>query len=84
MPSYTFINLKTLEERNEICTIAEMELHLENNPGWDVKPAAPYIGDMVRQGMKKPSDGFRDILRTIKKKHKGGKGSDKTAGINTW
>jgi hypothetical protein len=84
MPSYTFINHKTQEERDEVCMIAEMESFLAANPDWDVKPAVFGVGDAVRQGMKKPSEGFRDILRHIKKKHKGGSKSDYTNGVNTF
>lgn len=82
MPTYTFRNPETGEEVTEMMTIAEMEE--KEASGWQVLPGAPYLGDIARQGLKKPSDGFRDILRTIKKKHKGGKRIDATAGINTF
>lgn len=35
---------------------------------------APSIGDPVRLGIKKPSEGFRDLLRNIADKTPGGKG----------
>lgn len=82
MPTYTFRNNETGEEVTETMSIAEMEV--KETQGWTVAPAAPFIGDAIRQGMKKPSEGFRDVLRTIKKKHKGGKRNDATRGINTW
>ena len=66
----------------DTCTISEME-ELESQ-GIIVVPSAPYLGDPVRQGLKKPSDGFRDVLRTIKKRHKGGSRIDATRGINTF
>lgn len=84
MPTYTFINRKTQNEITEMMTISEMEAFLDVYQDWDVKPAAPYIGDVVRQGLKKPSEGFRDILRTVKKRHKGGSRQDNTRGINTF
>lgn len=82
MPTYTFRNPETGEEFTEAMTISEME-SMERE-GFVVVPGAPYIGDSVRQGMKKPSEGFRDILRTIKKKHKGGPRVDATRGMNTF
>jgi hypothetical protein len=81
MPTYTFRD-KDGNETTEVMTIAEMEE--KEAAGFVVVPAAPFIGDMVRQGLKKPSDGFRDILRNIKKKHKGGKRNDNSAGVNTF
>src|SRR5207248_197891 len=82
MPTYTFRNNETLEEVTEVCSISEMET--KESEGWTVLPAAPFIGDAIRQGMKKPSEGFRDVLRTIKRKHKGGRRVDNTRGVNTW
>ena len=82
MPTYTFRHPETEEEITEVMSISEMED--KEAKGWIVVPAAPFIGDSVRQGLKKPSDGFRDILRTIKKRHKGGKRLDATKGINTF
>lgn len=81
MPTYTFRD-KEGKEWTEVVSISEMEE--KEASGIEVLPGAPFIGDIARQGLKKPSEGFRDILRTIKKKHRGGKRSDKTAGINTW
>lgn len=69
-------------EETEVCTISEMEE--KERKGYVVVPAAPFIGDTFRQGLKKPSEGFRDVLRTIKKKHRGGKRVDATRGINTF
>jgi hypothetical protein len=84
MPTYTFTRKSTGEQWTEICTIAEMEEKLGTDSDLDVLPGAPFIGDIVRQGLKKPSDGFRDVLRTIKKRHKGGPRIDATRGINTF
>jgi hypothetical protein len=82
VPTYTFRDPKTGNEWTEVCLISEMEE--KEAQGFVVVPAAPFIGDMVRQGLKKPSDGFRDILRNIKRKHRGGKRNDNSAGINTF
>ncbi len=77
MPTYTFFNKKTNKEEERFCTIAEMESYLKKNPDWDVRPAAPLIGDPVRQGIKKPDGKFRERLQEIQKKHP--KGS-----VNPW
>lgn len=82
MPTYTFRDPETGKEWSEVCTIAEMEE--KEASGIQIVPGAPFLGDIGRQGLKKPSDGFRDILRHIKKKHKGGRRIDATAGINTF
>ena len=81
-PTYTFRNNETGEEVTEVLSISEMEV--KEGEGWSVVPAAPFIGDVYRQGLKKPSEGFRDILRTIKKRHKGGSRIDVSRGVNTW
>jgi hypothetical protein len=72
MPFYTFTKLGTEEtyEPEEMMTIAEMETWLKEHKGWDVLPGAPSIGDPVRLGRVKPSEGFRDVLRNLKKRHK--------------
>lgn len=80
MPTYTFRDKKTGEEHTEYMSIQEMEKYLKKNKQMDVVPSAPFIGDSVRQGQVKPSDGFRDILREMR--HKLGK--KQTTGVNTW
>lgn len=84
MPRYTFYDKNTGAEWTETMSIADMELMLVANPHVDTRPVAPFIGDPVRQGLQKPSDGFRDILRNVKKTYGGKKGSGKAAGINTF
>jgi hypothetical protein len=83
MPSYTFYNKDTQVEWTEVMSISDMEAFLEKNPDVDTRPALVFLGDPVRQGLKKPSDGFRDILRNIKKQH-GGKRGAKATGVNTF
>ena len=72
MPTYTFRNTKTDETFEEIMSISAKEEYLINNPTivQEIFHSPIPQGDSVRLGFKKPSDGFRDILRTIKKNTK--------------
>jgi hypothetical protein len=71
MPYYNFINRDTGEEWSEMMTIAEAEQLEKDNPNIERLPAAPFIGDPWRQGLKKPDQDFRDRLKHIKKTHGG-------------
>jgi hypothetical protein len=82
MPIYTFYNKKTQETWEELMTISEMESTLEENQDWDVIPGAPLIASVERVGQKKPSEGFRDVLRHIKRKFRTKSGA--TDGIETF
>jgi hypothetical protein len=82
MPFYTYINKETKEVFPTdfgIQTISEMEQFLVDHPELDtaVSGAKIIFSDMWRMGLKKPSNGFRDILKKIKGKHRG-------SSINTW
>jgi hypothetical protein len=70
MPTYTFRDEKTKKKWTEMMTIAEMESILNRNAHIKLVPAAPFIGDPMRQGIKKPTEGFRDILREMKRKNR--------------
>jgi hypothetical protein len=69
MPKYTFENKDTGEIYEDFMTISSMEELLEKNPHIRQVPAAPQIVSGVSAGRNKPDSGFRDILKTIKKKH---------------
>lgn len=82
MPFYTYVNRETKEVFPTdfgIQTIAEMEQFLLEHPELDtaVSGSGIVFADAWRIGMKKPSDGFRDVLKKIKRKHRG-------STINTW
>ena len=79
MPTYTFIHKPSGYTQTEFLTIKEMEHWLEKNPEWDVVPAAPLIHS--GRGLGKPDQGFRDVLREIKRKHSQGISKSK---INTF
>lgn len=71
MPTYTFINNKTQEEFSLFMSMSEKDTYLIDNP--DVTQtllAANPVCDPTRVGISsKPDDGFRDVLRNMKKKH---------------
>ncbi len=69
MPTYAFRNKETDEEFTDFMTISQLDEFLEANPHLEqLVHGAPLVG---YRGMPKPNDGFRDILREIKKKHVG-------------
>ena len=78
MPTYNFVNTETGEEYEEFFTsFSAKDTFLAENPHIKQLPSSFGIGDPIRMGQQKPSDGFRDILRNIKKKHRG-------STVNTW
>lgn len=74
MPTYSFKDKNTGEVFDKFMSISSFENYLKENPNLESYiSSAPPIGDTVRMGLKKPDDGFRDILRNIKHKHYGSK-----------
>jgi hypothetical protein len=67
MIKYRFRNKKTKKENPKVydLTMDEMEGFLEHYPDWECIIGAPGIHSGL--GMKKPDDGFRDVLKNIKK-----------------
>lgn len=71
MPTYAFINNETGEEFEEFMSIAQLETFLAENPNvTQTINGAPMIHS--GRGMKKPDNGFRDLLKDMKKKHSKG------------
>jgi hypothetical protein len=71
MPTYRFINNDTGEEYTEFMKISELEVYLrENNNLTQLVNGAPMLHS--GRGNGKPDEGFRDLLKDIKKKHSGG------------
>ncbi len=71
MPTYSFKNIKTEEEFEKNMKYEEKALYLSENP--DIVQAFnkfPGYADPGRLGLKKPDDGFRDVLKNIKSHHK--------------
>ena len=69
MPTYTFENTQTSEIYEDFLTISSMETLLAENPHIRQIPGTPSIVSGVSAGNNKPDSGFRDILKTIKKRH---------------
>lgn len=70
MPTYSFLNNKTGEEFTEFMSISELDNFLKENPDIvQLVNGAPMLVSGVNQ---KPDQGFRDLLKDIKKKHSGG------------
>ena len=69
MPTYIMHLKGTKHYQQEFMSISEMEHWLEKNPDWEVSPSAPSI---ISGTSKKPDDGFRDMLKQIKKNNSRG------------
>lgn len=69
MPLYTFINTETNEEFEELMSYSRKIEFLEENP--HIKSSFGVL-NVGYNDAKKPDEGFRDILRTIKKNHRRG------------
>jgi hypothetical protein len=71
MPTYKFLNNDTGEEFEEFMTISALDEYLKNNSNLtQLVNGAPMIHS--GRGMKKPEDGFRDLLKDMKRKSSGG------------
>ena len=68
MPTYKFKNLITCVEYEQFMSIAEMEVYTQN-PNIKLLPSMPAI---VAGIDRKPDNGFRDILKNIKKESERG------------
>lgn len=65
MPIYTFENRETGEQKTEWMSLSERDQYLKDNPHIHqlIVNANGFIGGINQ----KPDDGFRDILREIKR-----------------
>jgi hypothetical protein len=71
MPTYNFLNKDTGKEFEEYMSISQLESYLSENPHIEqLVSGAPLISS--GRGMKKPDNGFRDLLKDMKKKHSKG------------
>lgn len=67
MPFYEFENKETGETTEELMPYRELEDYLKEHPELKQVLTAANFGDSIRMGRQKPSEGFRDHLRRIKK-----------------
>jgi len=71
MPTYKFVNNETGEEFEEFMTISALDDYLKDNPNLtQLVNGAPMISS--GRGMGKPDNGFRDLLKDIKRKNSRG------------
>jgi len=71
MPTYRFLNNETGEEYESFMSISELDVYLNENPNiTQLVNGAPMIHS--GRGMAKPDQGFRDLLKNIKKESQRG------------
>jgi hypothetical protein len=64
-------NKETQEEFEVTLRYSELEEYLKDNPNIkQIFTKFPAMGDSVRLGLRKPDDGFRDVLRNVQHHHK--------------
>jgi hypothetical protein len=76
LPTYSFLNTETNEEFEIVLKISEYDQYKSDNP--HLHRTFKYVPSLSYNDAKKPDEGFRDILRDIKK------GSGKGSNINTF
>jgi hypothetical protein len=72
MPTYTFLNTKTKKEFDITMSISERDKYVSENPHLQQVLKTMNVVDPTRLGIQKPDNGFRDLLKDMKKKHSGG------------
>ena len=65
MPTYTFRNKDTEEVFDKIMSWNSREEYLKENLNLEVIMGAPAMGDSVRLGIRKPDQGFNEVLSKI-------------------
>jgi hypothetical protein len=71
MPTYKFLNNDTGEEFENFMTISALDVYLSENANLtQLVNGAPMIHS--GRGMSKPDQGFRDLLKDMKKNHSKG------------
>ena len=71
MPIYSAMDINTKEVFEVNMKFAEFEQYLKDND--DIKQVFtkfPAVGDSIRLGVRRPDDGFKDVLKTVKSHHK--------------
>lgn len=70
MPTYDFRHKETGEIVEKVMKISERDDFLRDNPQYEsVILGAPGIGDPIRLGVRKPDQGFREVLQKAKAAH---------------
>lgn len=72
MPIYEFRDINTQETHSSTMSIQAKETYLAENPNLESYfTSAPKLGDAVRLGLKRPDDGFKEILARVIEKTPG-------------
>lgn len=73
MPTYRFREIATGKEFDRFLSFAERDVYLEQNQGIIEQAIGTPIAlvDSVRIGVTKADSSFRDLVKHIKKKHRG-------------
>ena len=70
MPTYNFRHRETGEITEKFFSLSLREEYLKDNPHHEsILLGAPTIGDPIRLGIRKPDDGFREVLAKAKEAH---------------
>jgi hypothetical protein len=77
MANYTFLNKETNEEFDISMPISDLDDYKKNNPHLEQLLTGMRLGDPTRLGLRKPDAGFRDVLKKVKRAHRG-------STVNTW
>jgi len=71
MPTYEFKNIETGEIETHVMSVANYDEFKLLNPHLErFISGSPGMSDPVRLGVKKPAQGFRDLLKSMKKAHR--------------
>lgn len=71
MPTYLFKDKETNNEHEVVLRISELDDYKNKNPHLEQLIAgAPGLSDPARLGLVKPAQGFRDLLKHMKSKHR--------------
>jgi hypothetical protein len=65
MPTYTFFNKDNEEIFDKLMSWNSREAYLKENPNLEIIMGAPARGDSIRLGIKKPDQGFNEVLSKI-------------------
>jgi len=70
MPTYNFRHRETGEITEKFFSMSVREEYLKDNPHLEsILLGAPSLGDPVRLGLRKPDNGFREVLSKAKEAH---------------
>ncbi len=69
MPTYTFRNKETGIDQTLSMKISELDDYKKNNPHLEQVLSSVPLADPTRLGIRKPDNGFREVLQKAKRSH---------------